>query len=311
MRTFNIFIIILILGLSTTMITETQAIQYYMLEVNIEPEYKTYTDENDGEYIVYVNPGIIDTTPDTTIHNERGHNMYETGTVVTIRAIASDNWVFHSWTINNETLIENPTKVTMNANITVIVTFFEPEIIVSFTEQGSGLNRAIFGSSEVAQTFTPNRNFMLTHAKMMLSDSGVDGSKVTVAIRMVENGTISDFDLTSGNINRVINEMGWYMVEFDPQIILPNGEYALICRAPNVTIKTYAMFTPADRYPDGEFLTSSDGGNTWRAENKDLPFAILGSKDVDTVMKFAIPEFPLETIAILLVIPFLTLKWRK
>lgn len=161
------------------------------------------------------------------------------------------------------------------------------QVYESYTT-GGDTDYTCWGSTWLAQTFTPSSNHNIIGASLyMVRDSTFTGLDISVSIRNTDAGhpTGSDLVVKTVSVTSVPTSLGWFSVTFDTPIAVTSGtKYALVARTP-VRIGSGQVTWRADAssptFAGGNMETSSDSGSSWLSSTyADLLFQIRGDPDI-------------------------------
>lgn len=127
-----------------------------------------------------------------------------------------------------------------------------------------------YGSSWLAQTFTPQAVHMISKVKLKLFRVGDPGT-VIVSIKATSAGKPTGADLCTGNFEgtdiTLSTDGEWYEITLgDGYTVTKNTQYAIVVRAPDGDASNKVSWRAKvgdSTYPGGTYCSSSDSGIDW------------------------------------------------
>lgn len=140
-------------------------------------------------------------------------------------------------------------------------------------------NSYIVGESVLcAQTFTPTKNYNITHIRMMLEPLYSPGT-ITVNIKEIDSeGRPTGDSLATGTIDvqymASVNKL-WYTILMTEYNLTAGTKYAIVLSADCAGV--YIRSKSIGEYDGGEFWISVDGGLSWNEYDFDMMFEVYGN----------------------------------
>ena len=188
------------------------------------------------------------TVNDPVMGSVEGAGVYNYGASATLTAIANEGYEFVGWTVNGETLLENPLTLTVTSDVTVVANFKAIEHTVTVT-----VNDPVMGSVEGAGVYNYGASATLT----AIANEGYEFVGWTVG----EN-TLTENPLTLTITSDVTVEATFAAVKYNVIVLINDSTMGIVEGAGVYEYGTTATLT-ATPYAGYEFVNWEVGGETY------------------------------------------------
>ena len=207
------------------------------------------------------------TVNDPVMGSVEGAGVYNYGASATLTAIANEGYEFVGWTVNGETLLENPLSLTVTSDVTVVANFKAIEHTVTAT-----VNDPAMGSVEGAGVY----NYGATATLTATANEGYEFVGWTVG----EN-TLTENPLTLTITSDVTVEATFAAVKYNVIVLINDSTMGIVEGAGVYEYGTTATLT-ATPYAGYEFVNWEVGGETYYTN----PLELLVNANMTVVLTF-------------------------
>ena len=210
---------------------------------------------------------IIATVNDPAMGSVEGAGVYNYGATATLTATANEGYEFVGWTVNDETLTDNPLLLTVTSDVTIVATFKAIELTITAT-----VNDPAMGSVEGAGVYKYGATATLTAT----ANEGYEFVGWTV-----NDETLTDNPLLLTVTSDVTVEATFAAVKYNVIVLINDSTMGTVEGAGEYEYGTTATLT-ATPYAGYEFVNWELDGQTLTTN----PLELVVNADMTVVLNF-------------------------